>query len=149
MDMTIATSDTEVGTDAISELADPGSSRQSVGLTAPETAGTYYYGACVDAVTDESDTTNNCSTSVVVTIPEAEQQAPSVEISAEDDKTSVPLGDTVNLSARVLDEEGEEVTGATVTWSSSNTAVATVNSFGVMSAVGEGTVTFDRHGHCE
>ena len=140
-DMTIATSDTEVGTDAISELAASGSSRQSVGLTAPETAGTYNYGACVDAVTDESDTTNNCSASVQVTIPEAEQQAPSVEISAEDDKTWVPVGDTVNLSARVLDEEGEEVTGATVTWSSSNTAVATVNSFGVMTAVGEGTVT--------
>ena len=32
-------------------------------LTAPDTSGTYYYGACVDAVTDESDTTNNCSAS--------------------------------------------------------------------------------------
>ena len=53
----------------------------------------------------------------------------------------MPLGDTANLSARVLDEEGEGVTGATATWSSSNTAVATVNSFGVMAAVGEGTVT--------
>ena len=140
-DMTIATSDTEVGTDAISELAASGSSRQSVGLTAPETAGTYNYGACVDAVTDESDTTNNCSASVQVTIPEAEQQGPSVKISAEDDKEWAPVGDTVDLSARVLDEEGEEVTGATVTWSSSNTAVATVNSLGVMTAVGEGTVT--------
>ena len=140
-DATIATSDTQVGTDAVAGLGAAGSSSQSVDLTAPDTSGTYYYGACVDTVTDESDTTNNCSNSVVVTIPEAEQQAPSVEISAEDDKTWVPVGDTVNLSARVLDEEGEEVTGATVTWSSSNIAVATVNSFGVMTAVGEGTVT--------
>ena len=140
-DATITTADTQVGTDPVAQLAASGTSSESVSLTAPETAGTYYYGACVDAVTDESDTTNNCSNSVVVTIPEAEQQAASVEISAEDDKTWVPVGDTVNLSARVLDEEGEEVTGATVTWSSSNTAVATVNSFGVMTAVGEGTVT--------
>ena len=51
------------------------------------------------------------------------------------------MGDTVDLSARVLDEEGEEVTGTTVTWSSGNTAVATVDSSGVMTAVGEGTVT--------
>ena len=51
------------------------------------------------------------------------------------------MGDTVDLSARVLDEEGEEVAGTTVTWSSSNTAVATVDSSGVMTAVGEGTVT--------
>ena len=51
------------------------------------------------------------------------------------------MGDTVDLSARVLDDEGEEVTGTTVRWSSSNTAVATVDSSGVMTAVGEGTVT--------
>ena len=141
-DATISTSDTEVGADAIGRLAASGTSSQSVDLTAPETPGTYYYGACVDAVTDESDTTNNCSTSVVVTVPEAEQQGTSsVKISAEDDKEWAPVGDTVDLSARVLDEEGEEVTGATVTWSSSNTAVATVNSSGVMTAVGEGTVT--------
>ena len=30
-------------------------------MTAPSTAGTYYYGACVDAVAGESDTTDNCS----------------------------------------------------------------------------------------
>ena len=140
-DATISTSDTSVGTDVIAGLAAARSSSQSVDLTAPETPGTYYYGACVDAVTDESDTTNNCSTSVVVTVPEAEQQGTSVKISAEDDKEWAPVGDTVDLSARVLDEEGEEVTGATVTWSSSNTAVATVNSSGVMTAVGEGTAT--------
>ena len=29
-----------------------------------------YYGACVDTVTDESDTTNNCSSSVQVTVPQ-------------------------------------------------------------------------------
>ena len=63
-DVTIATSDTEVGTDAVTGLAAAGSSDQSVDLTAPDTSGTYYYGACVDAVTDESDTTNNCSSSV-------------------------------------------------------------------------------------
>ena len=37
-------------------------------MTAPATAGAYHYGACVDAVTDESDTTNNCSSSVKVTV---------------------------------------------------------------------------------
>ena len=57
-DAAITTSDMEVGTDAIGVLAAAGSSSQSVDLTAPDTSGTYYYGACVDAVTDESDTTN-------------------------------------------------------------------------------------------
>ena len=69
-DETITTSDTEVGTDAGGGLAAGATSSESINLTAPATAGTYYYGACVDAVTDESDTTNNCSTSVQITVPE-------------------------------------------------------------------------------
>ena len=141
-DATIATTDTEVEMSAIAGLAAAGISPQSVDLTAPGTAGMYYYGACVDAVTNESDTANNCSTSVAVTVPEAQQQeAPSVEISAEDDKEWAPVGDTVDLSARVLDDDGEEVTGTTVTWSSSDTTVATVSSSGVMTAVAEGMAT--------
>ena len=139
-DATITTSDASVGTDDVGVLSASGTSEESISLTAPS-PGTYYYGACVDAVTDESDTTNNCSDSVQVTVSEPEQSAPSVEISAEDDKEWAPVGDTVDLSARVLDDEGEEVTGTTVTWSSSNTGVATVSSSGVMTAVGEGTVT--------
>ena len=69
-DATITTSDTSVGTDAIGGLAASATSSESIGLTAPATAGTYYYGACVEAVTGESDTTNNCSTSVQVTVSE-------------------------------------------------------------------------------
>ena len=67
-DATITTSDTEVGTSAVAGLSAFSSSSESVKLTAPSNAGTYYYGACVDAVTDESDTTNNCSSSVRVKI---------------------------------------------------------------------------------
>ena len=37
-------------------------------LNAPSDAGTYYYGACVDAVTGESDTGNNCSAAVSITV---------------------------------------------------------------------------------
>ena len=67
-DATITTSDTEVDTDAVGALAAAGTSEQSISLTAPATAGTYHYGACVDAVTDESDTTDNCSASVQVQV---------------------------------------------------------------------------------
>ena len=64
-----------------------------------------------------------------------------MEISVEDDEKFAPVGDTVDLSARVLDEDGEEVTGTTVTWSSSDTNIATVSSSGVMTAVATGWVT--------
>ena len=67
-DATITTSDTQVGTDSVGTLAASGSSAESISVTAPATAGAYHYGACVDAVTDESDTTNNCSSSVKVTV---------------------------------------------------------------------------------
>ena len=77
-DATITTSDTAAGTDAVGALSASGTSAESIDLTAPPSAGTYYYGACVDAVADESDTTNNCSTSVQVTVP-VETQACSAD----------------------------------------------------------------------
>ena len=67
-DATISTSDTAVGTDPVRVLSASGTSAESVSLTAPSSAGTYYYGACVDTVTGESDTTNNCSSAVRVTV---------------------------------------------------------------------------------
>jgi len=76
-DATITTGDTEVGTaDAIGELAASATSAQSLSLTAPSSAGTYYYGACVASVSGESDTNNNCSAGVSVTVTlSPEQQA--------------------------------------------------------------------------
>ncbi|MDD9983980.1 MAG: hypothetical protein OXU81_21905 [Gammaproteobacteria bacterium] len=67
-DATISTSDTAVGTDPVSALAASGTSVESISLTAPSSAGTYYYGACVDTVTGESNTANNCSSGVRVAV---------------------------------------------------------------------------------
>ena len=71
-DATISSGDTEVGTDAVEALDAGASSAELLTLTAPSTGGTYYYGVCVDAVSDESDTTNNCSSavSILVTAPD-------------------------------------------------------------------------------
>ena len=68
-DANITPADTEVDTVAIAALAAAASSSQSVSLTAPASPGTYYYGACVEPVTNESDTANNCSPSIQVTVP--------------------------------------------------------------------------------
>ena len=64
----ISTTDTEVGTDPVRRLAAAGTSAESITLTAPSSAGTYYYGACVDAVPGESSTGNNCSDGVEVDV---------------------------------------------------------------------------------
>ena len=67
-DATISSGDSPVGTDAVGDLSASGTSGESAGLTAPSSAGTYYYGACVDSVSGEADTRNNCSTAVPVTV---------------------------------------------------------------------------------
>ena len=78
---------------------------------------------------------------MTVTVPESVQTRATVEVSADQNKAWAPVGDELDLSARVLDDGGEEVTGAIVSWSSSDTSVATVDSSGVMTAVGKGTAT--------
>ena len=65
---TISTSDVQVGTDSVRSLAASASSAESISLAAPSTAGTYYYGACVEGVSGEADSGNNCSSGVRVTV---------------------------------------------------------------------------------
>ncbi len=65
---TISTSDTEVGTDSVGGLSASGTSAESISLNAPSSAGTYYYGACVESVSGESNADNNCSDGVRVTV---------------------------------------------------------------------------------
>ena len=84
-DSTISTSDTEVGTDPAGGLAASGTSAESIDLTAPSSAGTYHYGACVAPVSGESDTANNCSDAVQVTVverPDLVVQSPTVSDSS-------------------------------------------------------------------
>ena len=141
-DATITTSDTEVGTAAVAGLTPSGSDSQSVGLTAPSAPGTYYYGACVDAVTGESDTTDNCSGSVKVDVeapkyPDLEVETPTVS------DTSPETGASFTLSATVSNAgDGESVattlryyqsTDATIT--ASDTAVGT-DAVGALAASG-------------
>ena len=139
----ITTGDTEVDTDAVSALSASGTSAESIGLTAPSSPGTYYYGVCVDAVTGESDTSNNCSSAVTVTVgvPPPEPARPTtVTVSPATTELTV-LGATVQLSAEVRDQNDRVMAGATVTWTSSASSVATVDAGGLVRAVGNGTAT--------
>ena len=67
-DDTISTADTQIGSGKRDPLAANASLRRYLEVTAPTTPGTYYYGVCVEPVVDESDTTNNCSDPVRVTV---------------------------------------------------------------------------------
>ena len=73
-DDTISTADTEVGSDRVDALSGRGASATrrradlSKTLTAPDTPGVHYYGVCIDALTDEADTSNNCSQAIAITV---------------------------------------------------------------------------------
>ena len=73
---------------------------------------------------------------------EVEQVPAQVRISPADDPLRFEsLGDTVRLSAQVLDSNGHPVAGVSVTWSISDTTVATVDRDGLVTARGNGTAT--------
>ena len=67
-DTVIDLGDEEIGVDSIGSLGSGDRSDQSMLITASSEAGVYYYGACVDAVESETQTIDNCSASVAVTV---------------------------------------------------------------------------------
>ena len=69
---------TEVGTKKVKSITR--SRSYSISLEAPSKVGTYFYYACVDPVDSESDTSNNCSASVLVTVTLPGQRAPDLVV---------------------------------------------------------------------
>ena len=67
-DSAIDDGDTEIGSDPIIALGLGDSSSESNSTTAPSDIGTYFYGACVDVVENESQTSNNCSRAIAVSV---------------------------------------------------------------------------------
>ena len=121
-DATIGPGDTRIGTDAVARLGPSQSSAESVSLTAPTAPGTYYYGACVDAVGNESDADNNCSGAVAVEVTRS-NRAPRTAGTIPDD--TVALGNEIAFDAEpyFTDPDGDDLD---YTAASSDTAMATV-----------------------
>lgn len=67
-DQTITTSDAEVGTTRVQELAAGASAEYPIRILAPAEPGRYHYGACVDAPAGEGDGGNNCSLALAVEV---------------------------------------------------------------------------------
>ena len=67
-DSTIDTGDTELGSVVVPELRVRATSSHEFTIDVPAVLGTYYYGACVDALPEEANTENNCSGSLLVEV---------------------------------------------------------------------------------
>ena len=144
-DATITTRDTQVGADAVGALAAPGTSAESISLTAPASAGAYYYGACVDAVSGESDTENNCSAAVAVTVG-----APDLVVNAPAVSNSTPTaGASFRLSATVRNQGTGQSAATTLRYYLSADATITTrdtevgtDAVGVLAAPGTSAESF-------
>ena len=122
---TITSSDTEVGTDAVGALDASATSAASIALTAPTSVSAevgIYYGACVASVRGESNTDNNCSPAVKITVsgqeaPEEDEDTPeededeTPEEEGSDGPVSIP---DANLRA-VIEAALGKASGATIT----------------------------------
>ena len=106
-DATLSAGDAEVGTDAVGALAASSTSNQSISLTALSTAGAYYFGACVDPVSGESDTGNNCSSAVLVTVSDSQMGTGTFDMGVRNPR---PSGITFsNDRFYVVDSSGDRV----------------------------------------
>ena len=96
-DAAITAADAEVGTDPVAALAAGGASRESASLNAPTAPGTYRYGACVDAVPEETDVSNNCSVAVEVAV----EARPDLAVTVDALDGAVAPGERFTLRATV------------------------------------------------
>ena len=98
-DSIVTPDDTEVDTDRVASLDPNETDKDYTVLTAPNATGTYYYGACVDGVVNESDASNNCFVfSVTVQGQDIEQPASTL---LKNSGASVAVGDSISLSITV------------------------------------------------
>jgi len=105
----------------------------TVTATGPLTATLTAVGSGQAQITGTSGTKSGTATVNVALVPVG-----SITIAPTLD--SITIGGTAQLTATVKDSAGNTLSGRTVTWSSSNSAVATVSTSGLVAGVGAGTV---------
>ena len=143
-DTTISTADSEVGSHTVGTVPVSGTATATTQLTSPATEGTYYYGACVDAVAEESKRDNNCSRAVTVVVDELKppNRAPETPGGFEDIDDARPGQRYQGSLAEVFsDPDGDPLTYAA---SSSDDAIAYPEIVGdviYVHAVAAGTAT--------
>ena len=99
-----------IGQDTVSSLSASGTRDEFLGSHAPSTPGTYYYGACVNSVSGESNPDNNCSaryTLVVNQPPKPDLTAEVVSVGSDDDQyvgenSPSPPGSATSAALRPL-----------------------------------------------
>ena len=104
----------------------------------------------VVTVTDGGVVTAQAAGSAVVTVHIGSKTAtaavnvmglPIASVAVSLESSTLEVGQVTRAKATLTDAEGATLSGRAVAWQSSNPAIATVNSLGVVTAVGRGTAT--------
>ena len=139
-DALISRSDTKVGGRSVSKLDTGKTDNQSIKLTAPTKPGVYYYGACVSKVTNESNSNNNCSAAVAITVRANLAPVAVGTIAAQ----TLNIGQSllqIDVSSNFRDPDNDTLT-YTATSNNRNIATVTVSGSQVkITPVGEGEAT--------
>ena len=118
-DARISSSDRWVDNDRVSKLDNNETGREFVSLTAPSSPGVYYYGACVSDVRNESNTSNNCSAAVAITVRPATTTETTgspdlvVSLSSTSNNSLVDPNASINLDATVRNQGTADVSNST------------------------------------
>ncbi|XCN72932.1 MAG: CARDB domain-containing protein [Candidatus Electrothrix aestuarii] len=124
-DATITTSDSQLSTASVASLAAGITSTKSVSVTAPTSDGTYWIGACVDPVSNESSSTNQCSGGVQVAVTTPSQPDLLVTSSAVSDTTLTP-GQSFTVSATVKNQGNATANSTTLRYYRSDDATISI-----------------------
>ena len=125
-DATISSRDSQIGTDRVGTVQPGRNSPQSIQITAPSSPGTYYYGACVDSVSGEADTTNNCSQALRVSI--GTQPKPDLVVRSVDRGGSGPVYASQTLTLQADVENGGDAQASATTLRYYHSSDATISS---------------------
>ena len=125
---TISTGDTEIGSDPNPSLG-AGQSRTITATVrlSSQASGTFYFGLCVDRVSGESNTQNNCSTGVRVTVRGS--GAPDLVVSLSRSRVTVAPGSSFSYQTTVRNQ-GDAASAATRIrlYQSTNATISTSDS---------------------
>ena len=126
-DPIITVTDDEVGMSQVKQLAHPNptlsneDAKDVIDLTVPTAPGTYYYGACVDAVPKELQSDNNCSRAVRVGVSPPLPDLVVRGIAASD--ITLNTGQSFNLSAAVFNQGSGDSAETTLRYYRSTNAI--------------------------
>ena len=133
-DETISTDDEELAFDSVPALAVGAATEQSIDATAPDSSGTYYYGACVDSIAGESDTSNNCSAGIAINVAHDETSTPDLVVVSPTIADANPSVDaSFTFGATVQNQGGVESVASTLWVYRSNNPIISTNDQAVVS----------------